>query len=326
MTTTSHADWQAWGLAVSVVVTEPGDSGRATRIVTDVMAEVDEACSRFRPDSELSRLAEQLPGGAEVSPLLAELVSSALDAAEQTGGTVDPTLGLDLIALGYDRDFFLVAGAEKGAEKGAEQGASPSGDVSIMTARRPGWTRVLLDDRTLTVPADLMLDLGATAKAWAADRAASRVASLLEVGALVSMGGDIATAGDLPAAGWEILVQDLPDDPFQRISLTAGAGIATSSTQKRRWQKDGRALHHILDPRYGMPVDPVWRSVTVASETCLRANVLSTASIVRGFAAVAWLEGMNVSARFVDSAGRVVTTSGWPTPVHTDDGPRVGNE
>jgi thiamine biosynthesis lipoprotein len=317
MPTTTRAEWEAWGLAVSVVVAEPGDVERATRIVTTVMAEVDEACSRFRPDSELSRLSRRLPGGVAVSPLLAELVASALDAAEQTGGDVDPTLGLDLIALGYDRDFSHVAGAA--------HTDSATGGVSVMTERRPGWTRVVLDDGVLTVPADLLLDLGATAKAWAADRAAERVASTLGVGTLVSMGGDIATAGDVEGSGWEILVQDSPADPSQRISLSAGCGIATSSTQKRRWQKDGRALHHILDPRLGMPADPVWRSVTVASENCLRANMLSTASIVRGFGAVAWLEAMNVSARFVDSAGRVVTTSGWPAPVDALDGPGSGD-
>ncbi len=322
MPTTTHAEWEAWGLEVSVVVAESADSTRAARIVREVMAEVDGACSRFRPDSELSRLSEQLPFGVSVSPLLAQLVASALDAAEQTGGDVDPTLGLDLIALGYDRDFSHVAGTARA--EGPHDG-SMHGGVSVVTERRPGWTRVVLDDDVLTVPADLLLDLGATAKALAADRAATRVASDLGVGALVSMGGDIATAGDVVSPGWEILVQDLPTDPSERVTLTAGSGIATSSTQKRRWQKDGRALHHILDPRRGMPADPVWRSVTVAAETCLRANMLSTASIVRGFGAVAWLEGMNVSARFVDSAGRVVTTSGWPTPVDTRGGAGSGD-
>jgi thiamine biosynthesis lipoprotein len=171
---------------------------------------------------------------------------------------------------------------------------------------------VRLDGNRLTVPAHLGIDLGATAKAAAADRVAARIATELGCGVLVSLGGDIASAGPAPAGGWQVLVQDAPLDPSAHVSLAEGLALATSSTQKRRWTKAGRPQHHILDPASGLPAEPVWRSVTVAAETCHRANTLSTAAIVRGHKAVAWLRELGVPARLVDADGIVVSLGGWP--------------
>jgi thiamine biosynthesis lipoprotein len=211
-------------------------------------------------------------------------------------------MGAEIARLGYDRDITELF-------DGAEIDTAPVA-VAVQT-RRSAWTEVHLVDSVLTVPARVQLDLGATAKAIAADIAAAAVASELGCGALVSLGGDIATAGTEPAEGWDILVQDTPADPRQQVALAAGAAIATSSTQKRRWMSDGVVRHHILDPRFGLPAVVTWRSVTVASSTCLHANALSTASIVRGIRAVHWLDDLGVAARFVDLQGRVVTTAQW---------------
>ena len=263
------------------------------------MNAVELACSRFRADSELSRLRDA--EGSRVSPLLAMLVGKALEVARWTNGSVDPTLGNDLAALGYDRDFALV-------------GSETHLDGTTVSARRSvaGWTRVSLLDDVLTVPGDLRLDLGASAKAVTADLVAEMITKQLGCAALVSVGGDIATGGQSPSGGWEVLVQDLPEDPAQRMRLADGAALATSSTQKRRWVVAGQPVHHILDPRFGTPVDPVWRSVSVAATSCLRANALSTASIVRGLSAVEWLSSLGADARLVDRAGRVVVTGNWP--------------
>lgn len=294
--------WTVWGLEAAITGTEPSMMGAAERIVRDVVADVDEACSRFRSDSELMRLQPFLAGGAEVSPVLAKLMASALDAARWTHGSVDPTLGKDLAALGYDRDL-------------AQVRLNPDGAAVAGTRtqpRTPGWQRVSLEGQILTVPEDLRLDLGATAKAVAADWAAARVAAELGCGVLVSLGGDIATAGPSPEGGWQVLVHDLPADPRQQVTLQAGHAMATSSTQKRRWQIAGHSVHHILDPRFGLPAEPVWRSVTVAASSCLRSNAFTTAGIVRGFAAVEWFDRIGVAARLVDAQGRIVTTGGWP--------------
>ncbi|MEO5994702.1 MAG: FAD:protein FMN transferase, partial [Arthrobacter sp.] len=89
--------------------------------------------------------------------------------------------------------------------------------------------------------------------------------------------------------------------------------MATSSTQKRRWQHAGAQVHHILDPRFGLPAETVWRSVTVAAPTCLEANAFSTAGVVRGFRAVDWFRDRGIAGRFVDQQGRIITTGGWPS-------------
>ena len=103
------------------------------------------------------------------------------------------------------------------------------------------------------MPAGTQLDLGATAKAGAADRCARLVHETLGTGVLVSLGGDIATAGEGPEGGWQVTVQDLPDDAPQQISLTDGAAVATSSTAKRIWDQAGHRRHHLVDPRTGLP-------------------------------------------------------------------------
>jgi thiamine biosynthesis lipoprotein len=294
-------DWTVWGLTASVVVDDPTALDVAERTVRDLLDEVDRACSRFRDDSELSRLRGQLSRGVEVSPLLATLVASAIQAADLSGGDVDPTLGNELHALGYDRDFAAMATT------------GTSGLVVRMLRRpEPGWTRISLRHRLLTVPDDLTLDLGASAKAVTADLAAQRIATGLGTAALVSLGGDIATAGEPRDGVWHVLVQDTPDDPAQRIRLDGGWAIATSSTQKRRWVVDGRSVHHILDPRSGLPAQAVWRTTTVVARTCLEANAMSTAAVVRGRQAIGWLARQGAPARLVDEHGRILTTDGWP--------------
>jgi thiamine biosynthesis lipoprotein len=163
----------------------------------------------------------------------------------------------------------------------------------------------------LTVPTGVLLDLGATAKAVTADRAAARVAAELGTGVLVALGGDIATAGPGPDGGWRVLVRDRPGDPQCTVRLPAGAALATSSTVARTWGRPGELLHHILDPRTARPTPRVWRTVSVAAFTCLRANTLSTAAIVRGHAAPDLLRG--VPARLVTPDLDVLRLGGWPS-------------
>ena len=99
-----------------------------------------------------------------------------------------------------------------------------------------------------------------------------------------------------------------------------GGGLATSSTAVRRWRRGGRLLHHLLDPRTGLPAEPVWRTVTVTAATCVDANTASTAAIVRGRNAPAWLAELGLPSRLVDSAGTVHRVAGWPP----DAGPGPG--
>jgi thiamine biosynthesis lipoprotein len=159
------------------------------------------------------------------------------------------------------------------------------------------------------------LDLGATAKALAADRAARVASACVDAGVLVSLGGDIAVCGTHPSGGWPIRVSDdhaaHPDAPGAAVAITAG-GLATSSTTVRRWRRAGQALHHILDPRTGLPAPVVWRTVSVAAGSCLDANIATTAAIVRGASAPRWLAGLGLPARLVALDGTVLRVGAWP--------------
>jgi thiamine biosynthesis lipoprotein ApbE len=307
----TSASWRAIGTSVHLIVTEPAALEPACRMLHADLAALDAACSRFRPDSEIAAL-DRAPrvrgrtGPVTVSPLLAEALAVALRAAAITGGDVDPTVGGAMSAIGYDRDFALV-----------RRGGPP---VKLTVRSIPGWREIEFNEqaRRLSLPAGVRLDLGATAKAWAADRAAGRIAGAQGCGVLVNLGGDIAVAGEGLAGGWRIRVQDVtgrpedvPEGPSAVLTIRSG-GLATSSTAARRWRRGGDVLHHILDPRSGLPAAPVWRTVSVAAGTCTDANIASTAAIIRGEAAPAWLAGLGLAARLVAESGAVLTLGGWP--------------
>ncbi len=289
------AQWPVWSTTARLVVTDPDRLGAARKLVVAQLAAVENAASRFRDGSEVQRVYRAGGRTVRVSALLAELVAASLAAARRTGGDVDPTVGAAMRRLGYDRDLSLLPVC--------------GGWMAVEERPAPGWHRVRLDGRALTVPPGVLLDLGATAKAFTADRCARLVASRWDIGVLVSLGGDIATAGPAPAGGWQVLVEDQPGDPSCLVALPSGAALATSSTVSRQWRRDGRLLHHILDPRTCQPAPPVWRSVSVATDRCVEANTLTTAAIVRGRAALGWLRDVGVPARLV-TADRVVLTIG----------------
>ncbi len=297
--TADVAQWSIWSTTARLVVTDPSALVEARRLVDDLLAEVELACSRFRDDSELARVHRAGGRPVLVSDLLADLVRAGLDAARRSGGDVDPTVGTLMEALGYDRDFAELAGCD--------------GLPAVRWHPGPDWRAVVLDGARLTVPAGTRLDLGATAKAYAADAAAARVAARLGVGVLVSLGGDIATAAQSPPGGWQILVRDRPGDPQCTVAVPAGTAVATSSTVSRRWSRGGYPRHHIVDPRTGEPAEPVWRTATAAAARCVDANTATTAALVRGRGGVDWLRRTGLPSRLVGADLTVVTLNGWPS-------------
>jgi thiamine biosynthesis lipoprotein ApbE len=313
-------EWQALGTGVRLVVTEEGGALPARRAVEAVLAAVDGACSRFRDDSELWALNNAGSRWVSVSRLLLEALDAALWAAMVTGGAVDPTIGGPLRAVGYDRDFAAVA--------------ADAAPIVVRLRPAPGWQAVALDHARCRVRLGpgVELDLGSTAKALAADRAAvAAQAAAGSGGILVSLGGDIAVAGEAPEGGWPVLVAEdhtAPLDPDGDIVLIADGGLATSSTRVRRWTRGEVELHHIIDPATGAPVQGPWRTATVAAATCLEANTAATAAIVMGVDGVGWLEERGLSARLVSEAGEVTTVGDWPReegdPPHPDPPPPGG--
>jgi len=321
LSTTARSNWEALGTSAVLQVTDLRALARARAIVKRELDLIDRACSRFRPDSDLQRVNTAQGRFTPVSSLLIDAVQVALDAAELTGGDVDPTVGNALVLAGYDRDWALLRRSADGSAYTESGYVEPS----VIHARvTPGWRAIEIDRerKAIRVPAGVRLDLGATAKAWAADRAAAAVYEATGAGSLLGLGGDIATAGVAPADGWRIYVTDdhrsAPGTQGQTISIRSGA-IATSSTAVRRWMHEGQTRHHIIDPSTGAPVTRTWRTVSVAAETCLDANIASTASLIRGTSAEGWLEALRLPARLVSTDGAVRLVSGWPAPTPAEE-------
>lgn len=300
------AEFRALGTGVRVVTTDPGARDAACRIVERDLDAIDASCSRFRADSELSALNRTAGRWTPIGPLLCQALAAAVRTARMTDGAVDPTVGGAMRAIGYDRDFRLVLGT-------SEIPRPVPGPV-------PGWRAIELDQdlRRVRIREDVELDLGSSAKALAADLAAGHAARAVGGGVLVSVGGDIAASGPPPGGGWAVLIgddHDAPlDGPGQVVTLEAG-GLATSSTTVRRWVRGGREFHHIVDPWSGLPVTPLWRTVSVAATTCVDANAAATACIVWRERAPGYLARHSLPARLVRTDGSVLRLGGWPAEV-----------
>ena len=191
--------------------------------------------SRFDPDSPLSALNRDRRC---VDPVLAQVVRLALGWRGRTRGLLDPTLGGTLAALGYATRFEHVEGR-------------PMARVD----HRP---QVTVDGDCVALHGDGEVDLGGIAKGWAVDQVARRLASRGVRYGLVDGGGDLRAIG----GPWPIGVGG--DDAI----VLRGDAVATSSTLRRAWRaSDGTALHHILDPRTGLPSASPLHTAVCARQT-----------------------------------------------------------
>jgi FAD:protein FMN transferase len=303
------ARWRALG--TTVVLCAPAERmASARRAVEAELWAINVAASRFQTESELCRLNRADGGRIPVSPLLLQALKLGMRAAALTDGAVDPTLARELRGLGYDRDFDQLSDVPATRPLPRAVGPRPQ-------SRQSRWAEIELrdDPPSARLPAGVELDLGATAKALAADRAARAARTASGAGVLVSLGGDISTAGDCPRQGWAIHVTDDHRSDIsgagQTITIRDG-GLATSSLIARRWEHEGQPQHHILDPRTGRPVNPYWRTASIAAGNCADANIASTAAIVLAERAPAWLAEQQLPARLVSVAGTVKLLGGWP--------------
>jgi thiamine biosynthesis lipoprotein ApbE len=309
------ATWRALGTHADLLVT--GDLDRARAAVESVLADVDATYSRFRPDSELMELNRRAGETVALSPLLARAMGASIRAARLTDGLCDPTIGQALLRIGYDDDFRAIA------VSGAR--------IELRLERAPGWRTLRFDPeaRTLRAPVGVSIDLGSTGKALAADLAAEAAVAAMDDangangaggGALVSLGGDLAIAGAVPADGWHVRIAEdsslppdavVPGQPIEVVTIREGA-IATSSTMVRHWRRGRVTVHHLIDPRTGLPARSPWRTVSVAAATCVDANAAATAALIRGEDGPAWLGRLGLASRFLRQSGRVVRVAAWP--------------
>ncbi len=289
----TSAEFRALGTYVFVGVSDPSALDPAVEITREALVLVDQTCSRFRDDSDLRRVNARAGTWTEVHPLLVAAVRAALAVAHDTDGLIDPLLGRSMVSLGYDKDFRSLA---------------PSHQPPV-AARPDAWREIAVGDGALRIPRGTALDLGSIGKAFASDLVAQALESQHGIDALISVGGDIALAG---AGEWPVDISEHPGGPAEQTVWIKNSGLATSSTQVRRWQSNGAQRHHILDPRTGQPAPEVWRTVSAIGRTCVAANAASTAAIVLGEQAPAWLKSREVSARLVAINGQVRRTCLWP--------------
>ncbi|TCO47017.1 thiamine biosynthesis lipoprotein [Kribbella antiqua] len=290
--------WTAWSCTVRLTVDDPSVLRAACGELKALMDRVDKAASRFRADSELSIVNNRAGTMVPVSRLLVDLVDVSLVAASMSGGAVDPTVGSAVIAAGYDDDIEAV-------RRRFPQSADEPQEI-------PGWQQVRLNRKLalLGIPKDSALDLGATAKAWTADRAAMVLSKRFGCAVLVEIGGDLRAAGQREKP-WVISVAERAGDPGVLVTLAHG-GLTTSTRTVRRWQTPEGHAHHVIDPRTGSPADGPYRTASVWAPTAVRANTFSTALVATGEAALGRLTLAGHPARLIADDGEVTEVAGWP--------------
>ncbi len=303
--TADTATFTALGTRIEILVLDPADLPTVLAGVRAAFDRIDATFSRFRPDSELARL-ERLPGLRQpASPLFLELTELAARAHRSTEGWFDPTIRDALEGAGYDRSIERIEADGPGPARAT---APVAGWAHVAFNRRLGW---------ITLPRGIGLDFGGIGKGFAVDYALRGLPAGIG-GVLLSAGGDLAVRGPAPRGGWLCDIAATPDAPPETtVALTAGA-LATSGLGRRRWTRDGRRYHHLIDPHTGQPGESPWRTVTVAARDCVAAEVAAKVAWLRGDDGPAWLASIGLAARLVGVEGQVVRAGHWPGAVAND--------
>ncbi|MCB0880886.1 MAG: FAD:protein FMN transferase [Thermoleophilia bacterium] len=291
-----EARFRSMGTDVRVVVA--GDAGPAGAAVRGLFVHWEATLSRFLPASDVARTSVGAGGFVRVSALAVRVVAAACAAARETAGLYDPCLGRAMRAIGYDRSW-----RERGNwADGPRDAGSPGG----------AWRGVETDagGRRIRLPAGAELDLGGIAKGMAVDEAVAMLTQRGVRACLVSAGGDLAVAGTPPGQdGWDLA---LPDAAGLHIRLHEGA-VATSGTTRRAWTRGGARVHHVIDPRTGMPTASGLRGVSVIAAGCAHAEVAATAALVGGAReGRRFLERRGFAALLVHDDGHREPVGAWP--------------
>ena len=270
MSVLAYHAFRAMGTRVRVDGPDRNDERfeRTCRSVERIFAREERRFSRFRGDSELSRVNAEAGRWTRVSSRFEALLRFALERAERTEGLFDPSVLDAVVAAGYDRDFDeILAGAR-----------------DAVRPRRPcgRWREIELKARAVRLPPNVGVDLGGVAKGWTVDRAAEHAIDGGLPWILVSAGGDLRIAGDAPAVDVAIEDPGAPDEAAGWLSLASGA-LASSSVVGRSW---GPRLHHVIDPRTGAPADAPLLQATVWANACAEAEVLATWALLKGLEAI----------------------------------------
>jgi FAD:protein FMN transferase len=287
-----HRSFHAMGTEIELLV-DGEDAGRALVAAEAEFHRLEGLLSRFRDDSELSRL--NASGTLEAGPDLVRVVELALEARERSGGRFDPTVHDALVAAGYDRSFEDMS-VEDGGDAGGRHDRRPCTPPPAAGAVRVAGSRIELER-------GVRIDLGGIAKGYAAERAAELLATAGPC--LVNAGGDVATRGGT----WPIGVET--GSGTITLELTDGSALATSGRDRRRWRRNGRDLHHLIDPRTGHPADSDLLRLTVVTTDAVEAEVTAKALFLVGAERAAEeANGAGTPAVLVTESGHTILAGG----------------
>lgn len=253
--------------------------------------EWEQVLSRFRSDSELSRLNMAAGSPIVVSEVLWEVYAAALTAARATGGLVTPLILEALLYAGYDQSFDLLQPFDKRGPQFAPQLTVPGAIHRSMGQAELADVAADPVNRSICLPRGALLDFGGIAKGWSAEQAARRLKPYGP--ALVSAGGDISVTGPMAdGEPWEIDVEDpFSQGKFVETIYLNGGGVATSGRDHRHWLRNGFPQHHIIDPRTGTPAATDILTATVIAASAVEAEALAKAVLISGSTAgLDWLD------------------------------------
>ncbi len=303
MTTVELVD-RRWRTTLAVTVRGQRVASLAPEVDRIFRAEVERlelAASRFRADAELARANAAAGSWVPVSRLLEELVEVAVSAAAATDGLVTPCLGHQVDSAGY---------------RSWAAGEIPALGMSGPVACDPdAWQHVEVAGGRLRTPADVQLDLGATAKAWLADEIAERVADQTGLDVVANMGGDLRAISS--QGPWILDIDHETPGATPRPIEVADAGLATSGQGGRRWRTAQGEAHHLIDPRTGRSAATRWWAASVLASTATAANTAATAAMLLDGTAHAWLTDRGLDAVLTEWDGSprsesVALVGRWP--------------
>lgn len=239
----------------------------AARAALARCADYEAVFSRTRDTSELARI--NAAGGGTVSEDLRAVLGCAIEVSARSGGALDVTLG----AVSALYDF------------AAENPAPPDAAAVAAALAGSGMDGVSLRGSELTLAPGAVLDLGAVAKGYIADRLAEDLRAAGVEHAIVNLGGNVVCIGARPdGKPFQVGVQEpVPGSEKNAavLSVTDGS-VVTSGNYQRYFDYNGARWHHILDPETGYPVQNGLASVTVTGPESMLCDALSTACFVLG--------------------------------------------
>ncbi|MGG1677995.1 FAD:protein FMN transferase [Neobacillus sp. NRS-1170] len=250
---------------------------------------VEDTCSRFKEDSELSLLNQQIRKEVAISADMFSILTLAESFYKETDGIFNPGVLTALESIGYSKSIEIIKGQKL-------EIASPSAIAAI--------NPFTLNESLQSVMLHTKIDLGGIAKGWVIDNAANLLA---KIGfGFINVGGDIRIFGSLPRQ-----LNIGIENPFENTKIITSiqvkdGALATSTSMKRKWMLNGKQAHHLIDSRTGKSSETGIVSATVTAPTALEADVWAKTALLLGAdKGQDWLESKGCLSVLINKDGEI---------------------